>query len=131
MKTRKGYFKMIKLSDSEIAIMQIIWKYGEATSFDILDEIEKTNELSPNTIRTLLGRMVRKKAITIIDKKGKVYIYKALIDKEEFQKVETESFLKNIYDGSIKKMLLNIIEDNNLSKKDVEELIKMIDKGDN
>lgn len=122
---------MVKLTDSEIIIMQIIWKKGEITSFDILDEIKRTSELSPNTIRTLLGRLIKKRAIKIIDKKGKVYIYKALINKEEFQRAEVQSFIKKIYDGAIEKMLLNIIEDNNLSRDDVEELIDIIEKGEN
>ena len=118
---------MLKLSDSEIYIMQIIWKYGKVTSFDILDEIKNDDTISENGIRTLLGRMVRKGAIRITEKKGKTYIYKALINKDDFLRKEGNNFLENIYQGAINTMLLNIVKENKLTKKDVHELLKRID----
>ena len=84
---------MIKLSDTEISIMHIIWKYGKTTSFDILEEIKDYDTISENTIRTLLGRMVKKGAIKITEKKGKTYIYEACINEVEelLRKIENES----------------------------------------
>ena len=37
---------MVKLSDSEIYIMHVIWTNGEATSFDILDKVKEDKKLS-------------------------------------------------------------------------------------
>lgn len=118
---------MLKLSDSEIYIKQIIWKYGKVTSFDILDEIKNDDTISENGIRTLLGRMVRKGAIRITEKKGKTYIYEALINKDDFLRKEGNNFLENIYQGAINSMLLNFVKENKLTKKDVQELLKRID----
>ena len=118
---------MLKLSDSEIYIMQIIWKYGKVTSFDIIDEIKNDDTISENGIRTLLGRMVRKGAIRITEKKGKTYIYEALINKDDFLRKEGNNFLENIYQGAINSMLLNFVKENKLTKKDVHELLKRID----
>lgn len=118
---------MVKLSETEIHIMQIIWKNGKTTSFDILDEIKDDDTISENTIRTLLGRMVKKGAIKITEKTGKTYIYEALIDKEEFLIERGNSFLENIYQGAINSMLLNFVKQNKLTKKDVQELLKRID----
>lgn len=118
---------MLKLSDSEIHIMQIIWKYGKTTSFDILEEIKNDDAISENTIRTLLGRMVKKGAIRISEKKGKTYIYESCIGKEEFLRKEGNSFLENIYQGAMNSMLLNFVKENKLTKKDVEELLKKIE----
>lgn len=118
---------MIKLSDSEICIMHIIWKNGKTTSFDIIDEVKKSNKISENAIRTLLARMVKKGAIKITQKQGKTYIYEACIDEESFLRNEGNSFLENVYQGAINNMLLNFVKDNKLTKKDVEELLKRIE----
>ena len=67
---------MIKLSDCEIYIMHVIWTNEETTSFDILDKVKEDKKLSENTVRTLLARMVKKKAIYISSKTGKTYTYK-------------------------------------------------------
>lgn len=119
---------MIKLSDTEIHIMQIIWKNGRTTSFDILEEIKNDDSISENTIRTLLGRMVKKGAIKIIEKNGKTYVYEALINKDEFLREKGNNFLENIYQGAINSMLLNFVKENKLTKKDVQDLLKRIDE---
>lgn len=124
---KKGGEKMVSLSDAEIHIMQIIWKYGKTTSFDILDEIKDDDTISENTIRTLLARMVKKGAIKIVEKRGKTYIYEACINKDEFLRKEGNNFLENIYQGAINSMLLNFVKENKLTKNDVEELLKRID----
>lgn len=85
---------MIKLSDCEIYIMHVIWTNEETTSFDILDKVKEDKKLSENTVRTLLARMVKKKAIYISSKTGKTYTYKPLIDKNEFLKNEITRFLE-------------------------------------
>ncbi len=118
---------MIKLSDTEISIMHIIWKYGKTTSFDILEEIKDYDTISENTIRTLLGRMVKKGAIKITEKKGKTYIYEACINKDEFLRKQGNNFLENIYQGAIKSMILNFVKENKLTKNEVEELLRKIE----
>lgn len=122
--------KMIKLSDSEICIMHIIWKNGKTTSFDIIDEVKKNEKISENTIRTLLARMVKKQAIKISEKKGKTYIYEACINEDEFLIKEANNFLENVYQGAMNTMLLNFVKENKLTKKDVEDLLKKIEKED-
>lgn len=118
---------MIKLSDSEICIMHIIWKNGKTTSFDIIDEVKKNNKISENAIRTLLARMVKKGAIKISEKQGKTYIYESCINENEFLRNEGNSFLENVYQGAINNMLLNFVKEKKLTKKDVEDLLKRIE----
>ncbi len=119
---------MVKLSDSEIYIMHVIWDNGEATSFDILDKVKKDKTLSENTVRTLLSRMVKKKAIYISEKNGKIYTYKSLINKNEFLRVEGNNFLQKIYAGAMRNMLLNFVKDKKLTEEDVQGLFNKIDE---
>ena len=72
--------------------------------------------------------MVKKKAIKIDSNNGKTHVYKPLIEKNEFLRVEGKNFLENVYEGSIKSLLLNFVKDKSLTKKDVEDLLKEINK---
>ena len=101
---------MIKLSDSELYIMDIIWYYGKVTSFDILDKVKEDNIISPNTVRTALGRMIKKKAIAIVEKNGKTYTYKSLIDKNEYLSFELKKIIDIFYNKDCKKFLIDIME---------------------
>lgn len=126
---KKGMdFKMVKLSDAEVCIMNIIWSKKKATSFDIIEEVKKNKKLSENTIRTLLARMVKKGAIKISEKNGKTYTYEPCIEQNEFQKKEANYFLEEIYQGAVNNMLLNFVKENKLTKKDIEELLNKIDE---
>ena len=119
---------MVKLSDSEIYIMHVIWEKGKATSFDILEKVQKDNMISEKTVRTLLLRMVKKKAIRVCQKDNKTHTYEAIIDKNEFLRDKGNSFLDNIYEGAIKSLLLNFVKDKKLSREDIKELLEEIDK---
>lgn len=119
---------MIKLSMAETYIMQIIWKKKEITSFDVLDKIKIDKKLSVNTVRTLLARMVKKKAICISAKNGKTYTYISLIDKNEFQREMTRDFLDNIYNGDIRAMLRGFIKDKILNKNDLYYILKVLEE---
>lgn len=123
---------MVKLSESEIYIMHVIWEKGRATSFDILEQVKIDKKISENTIRTLLARMVKKKAIAVTEKNSKTYVYEPLINKDEFLEVQGDNFLENVYRGAIKSLMLNFVKKNKLKQNDVEDLLKEIKKtGDN
>jgi BlaI family penicillinase repressor len=117
---------MVKLSDCEINIMHIIWTRGEATSFDIMEIVAKNGRLAQNTVRTLLARMVKKGAISVSERKGKVYVYKPLIKRDEFLEQEAMNFLDNVYNGDIQRFIINCVKNNKISKNDVKIILSEI-----
>ncbi len=121
---------MIRLSEAEIYIMHIIWQNNGATSFDILRDVKREKKLSEFTVRTLLARMVKKKAIYVADKYGKTYYYKPLIEKNEYLRKEGNTFLDSVYKGAVQNMMLNFVKDKRISKVDAEFLIKKIEEND-
>lgn len=120
---------MIKISDAELVVMKVIWKKGEATSFDIIDNIDENwNE---STVRTLINRLNAKGAIEPVKREGKTYTYRPIINEEEFKIDESNSFLKKVYEGSVDKLILNFVKQKKLSKKDLEDLMNLIEEEDN
>ncbi len=59
---------------------------------------------------------------------GKTYTYKPVINEDEYKLAESNSFLNKMYKGSINNLLLNFVKQKKLSKKDLEELIELIEK---
>lgn len=117
---------MTKISDAELVVMQILWRMGEATSFDIINNINE--DWNESTVRTLINRLQSKGAIEPVTKIGKTYTYRPIINEEEYKVVESNSFLKKMYEGSVNKLVLNFVKQKKLSKKDLEELINLIDE---
>lgn len=118
--------KIVTISDAELEIMKIIWKNPNITANKIIEKLKGKTEWKPNTIKTLINRLLNKKAVDFY-KEGKEYYYYSLINEEEYKILESKSFLNKIFNGSMNLMLMNFIKTKNLSEKDIEELKKILD----
>ncbi|MBD7939166.1 MULTISPECIES: penicillinase repressor BlaI [Cytobacillus] len=115
------------ISESEWAIMNVLWNHSPQTANDIIQSLQKHTDWKPKTIRTLLDRLVQK-SVVAVDKSQKVYTFSPLYSQEECQKAETQSFIQRIYGGTLKSMLVHFIQDEKLSDKDIKELRTILDE---
>lgn len=118
---------MEKISEAEYEVMKVLWDNGEMTSIDIIDCLSKKKKWNHNTIRTLITRLLNKKAIKIVSKEGKTYIYTYVLKQDKYIKQESTNFIDKLYNGSVKNMLLNFVKEDRLSKEDINDLIKLIE----
>lgn len=116
-----------KISDSEWEIMKIIWKNPNCTAMDIIEQLKDSKKWKPKTVKTLIRRLIDKNIIGF-EQFGREYKYYSLVNEDECRKAESESFLQKVYNGSLKSMLLNYIEKENLSKEDIEDLKSILNE---
>jgi BlaI family penicillinase repressor len=116
-----------KISEAEWEVMKTIWEHNPCTSNQVIELLEATSEWMPKTIKTLINRLVSKKVLDF-NVEGRVYYYYPLLTKQECVKAENHSFLKRIYNGTLKSMLINFIEENELTKEEIRELKEMLDE---
>ncbi|EJV73471.1 BlaI/MecI/CopY family transcriptional regulator [Bacillus cereus] len=117
-----------KISEAELEVMKVLWDTASLlTANEVIQALEKTNDWSPKTVRTLLNRLVRKKAISSHQEKGKMYTYTPLISQENYLQVETQSFLKRFYGVALKPLLVNFIKEEKFSSEDIDELKQLLD----
>ncbi|WP_425449031.1 BlaI/MecI/CopY family transcriptional regulator [Dethiothermospora halolimnae] len=116
-----------KISDSEWEVMKLLWEQSPSTSSEIIERLSQNTKWKPTTIKTLIRRLVKKKAIGF-DDKNRTYYYYPLVKKEKFIRSESRSFLKKVYDGGLKAMFANFLEIEDLSKEDIEELKDILDE---
>jgi BlaI family penicillinase repressor len=107
--------------------MKTIWENNPCTSNQVIERLEDTTEWMPKTIKTLINRLVKKNVLGF-NVEGRVYYYYPLLTKQECVKAENHSFLKRIYNGTLKSMLINFIEENELTKEEIAELKEMLDE---
>ncbi len=109
------------ISDSEWEIMRIIWKTPNCTASEIIEQLKDSQKWKPKTVKTLISRLISKNIIGF-EQTGREYKYYPLLSEQECIKIESKSFLHRVYNGSIKSMLLSFIEEENLTKDEIEEL---------
>lgn len=116
---------MVKISNAELEVMKVVWEKKEVSSWEIISQLKSCN-WKDNTIRTLINRLIAKKAIGISKKTGKTYSYVALIRKELYCLKRTKEFARQMYDGSIIEMILDFLEEDEVSKEELEKMIKIV-----
>ncbi|WP_028776890.1 penicillinase repressor BlaI [Shimazuella kribbensis] len=122
--------KVPKISDAEWEVMNILWEKSPLTANEVICSLQQQTDWKPKTIRTLLDRLVQKKVIGV-NKDQKVYTFFPLFSQNDCQHAETQSFVKRIYGGTLKSMLVQFIQDDSLSEEDIKELRSILDKSPN
>ena len=122
---QKNFMKNI--SESELEVMQVLWKNGESTSLEIIKEVTKKKEWKNNTIMTLVSRLANKEFIQVIRNKGDLLLYKPTVSEYDYKSKETNNFIEKLYEGSINNMLVSFAKAKKLSKKDLEDLMKLVE----
>lgn len=115
------------ISESEWEVMNILWNHTPLTANEVIASLQESTDWKPKTIRTLLDRLVYKNVVGV-NKDQKVYTFYPLYSQDECQRAETESFVKRIYGGALKSMLVQFIQEETLSDEDIKELRSILDK---
>ena len=97
---------MIKISEAEYQVMNVIWEKGEATSVEVINGL-KDCKWNFNTVRTLIKRLELKGAIEVANKVGKAYTYRPLIERTEYRRQLAKDLFKKLYNNSIKEFILD------------------------
>ena len=110
-----------QISEAEFKVMKVIWKYAPISTNEITDRLTKSTSWSPKTIQTLIKRLVTKKVLSY-EKQGRVFVYTPLVNEKDYVSQESRSFLQRFYDGNIATMLSAYIENERLSKSEIDSL---------
>ena len=116
-----------KISEAEWEVMKVLWGTSPATANDIVKRLSGKTHWKQETIRTLINRLVQKKAVGF-KKKGRQYHYFPLVTEAECIKAETSSFLRRFGGGSIEPMLAAFVEEEKLSPEKITRLRHILKK---
>ncbi|GKX27549.1 transcriptional regulator [Vallitalea longa] len=114
------------ISDSELEVMKLIWKKNPITSDEIINSLADRMKWSPQTIKTFITRLVKKKAVSY-NREGRNYLYYPITSQNEYVKAENRTFLQKMYDGAVGRLVCNFIEEEDLSEEDIDRLQEILD----
>ena len=117
---------MKQLTKAEEQIMQILWELKEGVVKDVVEKFEEPRP-AYTTVATVL-KVLEKKGFVNTRKVGNVNLFSPEISKREYTGFQFSSLLKNYFNGSFPKMATFFAKQNNLSVKELEELLKITEK---
>ena len=117
--------KYPNLTEADSVIMELLWRDGEVGSNAITEEIEDKLNWSRQTVRTYLTRLMEKGLIDARKINERVLRYYPIVSREEYAADKAKS-LCNKYYGNISQMVAGIVDNENISESDLNELENLI-----
>jgi BlaI family penicillinase repressor len=122
--------KVPRISEAEWSVMKAVWAKAPCSAEEVLERLVAAGkEWHPKTMRSLLNRLVKKKALTY-EKLGRAYLYAPTVSEVECVSAASESFLLRIFAGSLKPMLAHFVEQKKLSASEIRELRELLNKSE-
>ena len=116
-----------RIADSEWRVMQVLWEHGPQTANDVVNALSGQVKWKSRTIKTLISRLVKKSAVKVTEE-GYRYRYSAAVDESTCIRSETKSFVRRVYQGTMKPALAAFLEDADLSDQEIDALQKVLDQ---
>jgi predicted transcriptional regulator len=115
----------IKLFDSELKLMEILWEHEPISAKQLSLFATEQVGWNKNTTYTIIKKLIDKQAIL---REEPNFICTTLIKKEDVRKAETDSLIDKLYNGSKKAFFAAFLQNESLSEKELSDLKAMIEK---
>ena len=117
----------VKLTKVEEEVMQMIWKQSEPVTVSQL--IANLPEPKPphSTISSIV-RILEKKGFVSHKAYGKTHVYFPVIKRKEYTRSRVGKLISSYFEGSANDLVSFLVKEQNLSVRELSELIKNIEE---
>jgi BlaI family transcriptional regulator, penicillinase repressor len=122
--------KSMAISAAEAIVMEVFWTGGALGSEDVVVALKNHGKWQESTIKTLLNRLLKKGALRA-RKDNRRYIYSPVLTRDAWLSSESHGFLERLFGGRVAPLVSYFSQHNKLSKKDIEDLKRLIKEIDN
>ena len=113
----------INLFDSELKVMEILWKNGETSAKEIARLLNEQIAWSKTTTYTVIKKCIDKSAV---ERKDPGFICHALISKEAVREQETKELVDKMFDGSSDLLVASLISGKKIGAAQLHKLRQLI-----
>jgi len=115
----------MKLSDAEWHLMNALWEDYPATARDIMNRLDKEIHWAYTTVKTMLSRLVFKKAISE-EKKGNTSFYTPLVSQKKAQRNALRTLVDKVLGGTVEPIMHYLVEEKRISAEERHKLIQLL-----
>lgn len=118
---------MPPITEAESRIMHVLWERSPLSADDVVHAVEPATRWHEKTVKTLLNRLLRKRAIHA-ERDGRRYLYSPLLRREQWQAEESRNLLERVFDGRLTPLLAHFSREERLGVDDIAELRRLLQR---
>lgn len=111
---------MEKLTKAEEEVMQMFWENGPSTVSALIEKMDDPKP--PHSTISSISRILEGKGFLDHNTYGRTFEYYPALSKEKYSKFSIRSLISNYFAGSANELVSFLVESNDLSIKDLEEI---------
>jgi predicted transcriptional regulator len=115
------------LTEAELELMAILWKRGEGTVNDVIEQLAKGRAQAYTTISTIL-RILEQKGFLTTRKEGRGHVYIPRVKKEDYESRTVRDVVDRVFEGAPVALARQLLQTSELSGDELAELRRMIEK---
>jgi predicted transcriptional regulator len=112
-------------TDVELELLKVIWERGQATVREVYQDLAKQRRIAYTTVLTMMG---------VLEHKGhlqktagqRAYVYRPTHPKARIVGDMVDEFVKRVFSGSARPLLVHLVEDPSLPREDLAEIEKLV-----
>ena len=116
-----------KPTDSELAILSVLWRRGPSTVRDVLEELSATKATGYTTVLKLM-QIMAEKGLVRRDKSQRTHIYKPAVPAQRTQKHLVRELVDRAFEGSAQKLVMQALSDRKVSRQELDEIRQLLDQ---
>lgn len=121
----------VKPTNSELEILQVIWRKGSCTVRDVNEQLAKDKGTEIGYTTTLkLMQIMHEKGLLERETSSRTHIYKALISQSATSQNLLDSLIENVFNGSAAQLVMQALSNKNSSREEIEMIKKHLDQLD-
>jgi BlaI family penicillinase repressor len=115
------------ISEAESRIMEALWRRGPLVVEDIIGEVAPAQNWSDATVKSLIGRLLKKQAVRSVRRDGRT-VYEPLVGENDYVAAASRTFLDRVFGGRLVPFVSHFAEHQALSAEEVAELKALVER---
>ena len=115
----------MRITSAESQIMETLWRRAPLSTEEIVAEVGPAQAWAEGTVRTLINRLLKKKAIRGERDEGR-YVYRPLVERAQYVLSESRGLLDRLFEGEVSPLVAHFAQHRALSPADVKKLKQLI-----
>ena len=116
-----------KPTASELEILRVLWARGPSTGREVHEALSEKKDLGYTTVLKLLQIMTAKGTVRR-DEGRRAHVYEACQPATETKCRLVGDVLQRVFEGSASELMIHALEGRRTSRKEVEELRRLLDE---
>lgn len=114
-----------RISEAEYAVMEALWDHSPLTATEVSDKVAHDRGWSLATVKTLLSRLVAKKAVAT-EPDGRRFLYTPTIERTDYVGSESRRLVDRLFGGRAAPLVAHLVEAEALTEEDIAEIEELI-----